>query len=108
MPEETKSTEEKNVNSEDAERNKTSAALAYIWILCLIPLLNNKKSKFAQFHAKQGLILFGLSVFAGVPVLGQILFLAILTFSVIGFIKASNGEWWKTPIIYEWSKKIKI
>lgn len=100
--------EEKNINNDDISKNKNSAALSYIWILCLIPLLNNKKSKFAQFHAKQGLILFGLSIFSGVPVFGQILFLLILIASVIGFIKASNGEWWKVPVIYEWSKKIKI
>ena len=99
---------EQNKNNDDVSKNKSSAALSYLWILCLIPLLSNKKSKFAQFHAKQGLILFGLSIFCGFPFFGQILFLVILVVSVIGFLKASNGEWWKVPYVYEWSKKIKI
>ena len=37
--------------------NKIIAALSYIGILCLIPLLAKKDSKFAQEHGKQGLIM---------------------------------------------------
>ena len=54
MPEEIKS----SGSDPDVEANKTVAALSYISILFLVPLLGKRDSKFAQFHAKQGLILF--------------------------------------------------
>lgn len=92
----------------DVEKNMTTAALSYAWILCLIPLLGKKKSKFSQFHARQGLVLLGLSIFTIVPFFGQLLMLAIIAISVTGIVKALNGEWWKIPVIYDWSKKINI
>ncbi|MDO9399399.1 MAG: hypothetical protein Q7T79_01790 [bacterium] len=101
-----------NDNLADITKNKNIAAISYIWILCLVPLLGNRNSKFAQFHAKQGLVLFIIEIIAGiliwVPLFGQLLALALLVISVMGIIKAQNGEWWKIPYIYEWSKKIKI
>ncbi|MBA3047468.1 hypothetical protein KKC83_01740 [Patescibacteria group bacterium] len=94
------------------EANKTLAALSYAWILCLVPLLGRRDSKFAQFHAKQGLVLFIIEIIAGlifwVPLFGQLLMLAIAVVAVMGIIKALNGEWWKIPYIYEWSKKINL
>jgi uncharacterized membrane protein len=102
----------KSSGNSDVEANKGIAALSYFWILCLIPLLGRKRSKFAQFHAKQGVILFGVEILAmfvsWFPILGQLLMLALLVVSVIGIIKALNGEWWKIPYIYEWSKKINL
>lgn len=41
----------------DVQNNKFMAVLAYIGILVLIPLFAAKNSKFAQFHARQGLTL---------------------------------------------------
>lgn len=41
----------------DIEQNKVMALLSYFGILVLIPLLGAKESKFARFHANQGLIL---------------------------------------------------
>jgi uncharacterized membrane protein len=96
----------------DVEENKIIAALSYAWILCLVPLLGKRKSKFAQFHAKQGLILFILELIASLlmwfPAFGQLLMLAFVVISVIGIIKALNGEWWKIPYVYNWSKKINL
>jgi uncharacterized membrane protein len=96
----------------DIEANKTVAALSYVWILCLVPLLGKKDSKFAQFHAKQGLVLFIIEIIGSLvswfPLLGQLLMLAMIIIAVMGIIKALNGEWWKIPYIYEWSKKINL
>lgn len=39
----------------DVEQNKVMAILAYFGILVLIPILAAKDSKFARFHANQGL-----------------------------------------------------
>lgn len=96
----------------DVEDNKTIAALSYAWILCLVPLLGKRDSKFAQFHAKQGLILFAIEIVAGLivwfPIFGQLFMLALVIVSVVGIVKTLNGEWWKIPFIYEWSKKINL
>jgi len=99
--------EKTTTTSNDVEKNKTNAAMSYVWILCFLPL-SKKHSKFAQFHAKQGLILFLLSFATIVPMFGMLLGIAIIIISAMGVIKALNGEWWKIPIVYEWSKKINL
>lgn len=104
--------EEKNSASmsKDVVDNKGIAALSYAWALCLIPLLTKRKSKFAQFHAKQGLILFAIEVIASFFIWFQpfhsLLMLALVIVSILGIIKTLNGEWWKVPYVYSWSKKI--
>ncbi|MEK7097426.1 MAG: hypothetical protein AAB906_01100 [Patescibacteria group bacterium] len=99
-------------NDTDVEENKTIAALSYVWILFLVQILGKRKSKFAQFHAKQGFILFVIeliaSLFMWFPIFGQLLMLALLIVAVMGFVKTLNGEWWEIPYIHEWSKKIKL
>ncbi len=108
MPEDKKA----KIEDKDILENKTIAALSYAWILFLVPLLGKRDSKFAQFHAKQGLILFIIELVAGFfmwfPIFGQLLMLALVLVSVLGIIKALNGEWWKMPVVYEWSKKINL
>lgn len=104
--------EEKKPLDPDVEANKTVAALSYAWILCLVPLLGKRDSKFAQFHAKQGLVLFGIELLASFFVWFQpfhaLFMMAVVIVSVIGIYKALNGEWWKVPYVYEWSKKINL
>lgn len=96
----------------DVEINKNVAILSYVWILCLVPLLGKKNSKFAQFHAKQGLVLFVLEIIASLiiwfPFFGQLFMLILIVVSVMGIVKVLNGEWWKIPFIYGWSKKINL
>ncbi len=58
MTEETPQQAEPTVDQKDVEENKIMAVIAYFGILCLIPLLAKKDSPYAQFHAKQGLVLF--------------------------------------------------
>ena len=96
----------------DVEKNKVMAALSYVWILCLVPLLGKRDSEFAQFHAKQGLVLFIIEIVASLlvwfPIIGQLVMLALLIVSVVGIVKALNGERWEIPYIYNWSKKINL
>ena len=102
----------KKSNSKDIEENKVVAALSYFWILCLIPLLTKRDSKFVQFHAKQGLVLFGIEILGTfvywVPLFGWSLALLFFVVSVMGAIKTLNGEEWEIPYIYDWSKKINL
>lgn len=87
------------------------AALSYIWILCLIPLLSSK-DEFVKFHARQGFVLFiievALVLVAWIPVIGWVLFLIVAIIALVGIIKALNGEKWEIPYIGQWAKKIKI
>lgn len=115
-----KSTTHKSANdakhsfsADDIKKNKEIAALSYIWILCLVPLLLKKNSAYAQFHAKQGLTILiawvVILIIGIVPILGWIIWffgmIAIVLVSIAGVIKTLNGEAWKIPFVYEWSKK---
>jgi len=93
---------------QDIEDNKVVAALSYIWLLFLIPMLLKKDSKFCQFHAKQGLILFLFSLIAWFPIIGWLVGLAIIIISVMGIVKTLAGESWEVPFIYDLSKKINL
>ena len=92
----------------DILNNKVVAALSYIWILFLLPLLLKKDSKFCQFHSKQGLILFLFSFVAWFPIIGWLIGLAIIIVSVVGIVKTLAGERWEIPFIYDLSKKINL
>lgn len=93
--------------AKDAEDNKVLSILAYIGILFLIPLLAAPNSKFARFHANQGLVLFLAelisSVLCAVPVIGWIsggiLSVITLVLSILGIIAAAKGEMKELPII---------
>jgi len=51
--------EEKKVKSGgEVEEGKVYAIVGYLGILFLIPLLALPKNKFAQYHARQGMVLF--------------------------------------------------
>ncbi len=99
--------------AKDVEDNKVIAALSYIFILCFIPLFLKKNSAFTQFHAKQGLTItigwFALWIFGIIPILGWMVAffgnIALLIVSILGVTKTLNGESWKIPFIYEWSKQ---
>ncbi|OGF30030.1 hypothetical protein A2223_02490 [Candidatus Falkowbacteria bacterium RIFOXYA2_FULL_35_8] len=100
----------------DIEENKAIAAIGYLGILCLVPLLLAKKSKFAQFHGKQALVLFIAEVIVSfvniIPVLGQIIWVIALVYflimTVTGIIKAMNGESWEMPILGKYTSKIDL
>ena len=93
----------------DIESSRLVAALSYVWILFLIPLFLKRDSKFAQFHAKQGLVIFLIEfVLMWIPVIGHALLVVVIVMAIFGIIKAYNGESWKMPLIYNWSEKIKL
>jgi uncharacterized membrane protein len=95
-------------NEKDVQENKLWALLGYLGILCLIPLLAKKDSKFAQFHAKQGLILLIGEFFVWIPFLGWILGIIIFVFWIMGVINVFSGKMKPLPIIGELAAKINI
>jgi uncharacterized membrane protein len=125
MPKETTKEDKKTENTaggtasaKDIEENKALNFLSYLGILALVPLLAKKDSKFAQFHAKQGLVLFvGWFVIAWIsgfiPFLGWFLIVpAISIFGIVlaimGLINVANGEMKELPVIGEFAKKINL
>ncbi len=95
-------------DEQDIEQNKIWALLAYIHILFLIPLLAKKESKFAQFNAKQGLIMFVLEFFVWIPILGWLLGIALFIVWIIVVINVLQGKYWKIPVIGDLTEKINI
>lgn len=94
----------------DIQENKIIAALAYLWILSIVVLLVKKDSKFAQFHAKQGLVLFIASIIAGfIPFFGWLILGPIIGIvALIGLIQALLGKYWEIPLVSDLAKKINL
>lgn len=85
---------------DDVEENKDMAALSYVWILSLIVFVTRRHSPFVRFHAKQGIVLFVLSIlFWAVPFVGRLLELVILGFCAFGFIAAAQGQRKELPFV---------
>ena len=96
----------------DVESNKVIAALSYVGIICFVPLLLKRNSKFAQWHAKQGLILFIVEVIAFVlniiPGVGFIIMLIAIIFSILGIKAALEGRFWKMPFVHKYVGKLNL
>lgn len=92
---------------DDVQKNKLLAAISYLYLVSLIILLVKKDSPFAQFHAKQGFILFIASLVAGfIPVFGILLHLVVFALMIAGLIMALQGKWFKMPLISQLAEKI--
>ena len=102
----------------DVEKNKAMGVLAYLSWLVLIPIFAAKDSKFARFHANQGLVLLIASAIFGVVrwILSEILFaiswrlyfvtiiisllgLVFLALAIIGIVNAATGKAKELPVI---------
>jgi uncharacterized membrane protein len=85
-----------------------AAILSYLNVLVFIPLFFCRKSEFAQFHAKQGIILlivwvlFYFSFYF--PVVPYVFALIILIYTLIGVINVITGKRRKLPFIGKFAK----
>lgn len=95
-------------DQKDIQENKLWALLGYLGILCLIPLLAKKDSKFAQFHAKQGLIMLIAWFFVWIPVIGWLMGLALIILWIMAIINVFSGKMTKLPVIGDLAEKINI
>ncbi len=102
----------------DINQNKGMAILAYLGILVLIPIFAANGSKFARYHANQGLVLLITEVLYGIAygILSAIIMLiswrlaflvsliglvgiVFLVLLIIGIMNAANGKAKELPII---------
>lgn len=94
--------------AKDVQENKLWAFVGYLGLLCLIPLLAKKDSRFAQFHAKQGLVLTIASFLGMIPFLGVLIGIVIFVFWLMGIISVFQGQMKPLPIVGELAQKINI
>ena len=93
---------------DDVAENKLWALLGYLGVLCLIPLLGRKESEFAQFHAKQGLVLLIGWVVSWFPVFGWAIGIIAFVLSIMGIINVLSGKKEKLPIVGDLAEKINL
>lgn len=98
-------------NVEDIRRNKGVSSLAYIPLLFWIPLVARSNSRFAKFHANQGLIFFIVMAvldiverfFTFIPYLHSLISACVsligLCYFLYGFINTLNGNARELPFI---------
>ncbi len=104
------------MDPQDIENNKVISLFSYIGILFLIPLLAAKDSRYARFHANQGIILFIFAIIVNIVIailglipivgliIGWVLSIAELVLVIIGIVNAVTGKAKELPLI----GKIKI
>lgn len=110
------------ITPEDIQQNKVMAILAYF--IFFLPLLAAKESKFARYHANQGLVLLiagfavgiissiingilfaaamtmgSLGAIAIVGTLFTLVYLAIAVLGILGIVNAAQGKVKPVPVI---------
>ncbi|HKN47094.1 MAG TPA: hypothetical protein VJ144_03895 [Candidatus Polarisedimenticolia bacterium] len=118
--------EDASVTPEDLdEEDKVMLVFSYLWVLALVPFLVTRR-EYVRWHAKQGLILCGVSclAFLGIIFVGAImatlskvfawlfafglinLLLLYLALALVCVIKAIRGERWAIPFLGDLVEKI--
>ncbi|MBF0626955.1 MAG: hypothetical protein HQL91_01920 [Magnetococcales bacterium] len=93
---------------------KMLAAMSYLGILSLVPLVVNREDPYVRFHARQGIVLWMWEVLAiyslVIPGVGRAFFgissLLCFLFSVIGLVSVFTGRAWKLPLVGNWAESI--
>jgi uncharacterized membrane protein len=112
VPEPVATGTERKFDAKDIEENKYVAALSYFGILFVVPMFLKKESPFAQFHAKQGLVItiawiVGSFVF-WFPLLGWALAIVLFVADVMALFRTLSGEAWEIPYVKDAVKKLNI
>jgi len=92
---------------------KIFAVLAYLSILCIIPLIMKKENDFVLFHGKQGLVIFvgEVAIFISsiiFPWLFKAGMFILFVLSFLGIIAVLKGQYLKLPIVTEIAEKITL
>lgn len=101
-------------NNNDIEKNKGMGIISYIGILFIIPLVAAKDSKFARYHANQGLVIFlavtilsfACGIVSAMPFIGfmggilsSIVTAVAFIYEILGIISAAKGEMKELPFV---------
>jgi fumarate reductase subunit D len=98
-----------------SDEGRMAAIMAYIPLLCFVPLLSMKENKEARFHARQGVLLFLIELVAVlflIDAISDLVFKGILigavALSVAGIVFAVQGKNYRLPIISDMADKAKL
>ena len=113
-----------NLDQNDAQANKLAAVLAYLGILVVVTLIIAPDSKFARYHANQGicLLIIGavysiaskiiMGIFKFIPIIGALISMVLglvglvfFVLMILGIVNAVNGEMKPLPIIGKYHKR---
>ena len=109
-------------------RERWLAAICYVPILVVVPILSREKSAFLVRHCRQGFALLFAEIVGWlflhllgstvgmIPILGFLIvlvvnFLVVLVFlglTIMGFVRALFGEIWRIPYLDELAEKVPI
>ncbi len=100
----------------DLPDDRFIAAIGYLGVLCVVPLILKRDSVFAMHHGKQGLVLLiaWMALWIGnvIPVLGQIVWMlgtiALIILMILGVINALHGRMWEMPFLGNFAKQLKL
>jgi len=96
----------------DIADNRIVAAISYLSILFLIPLVFARGSRFAQEHSKQGAILFICWVIGSfcfwIPLFGWLAAVILFVVNAYAFLECLNGKFWEIPYLGKLREKIKL
>ena len=94
----------------DIRVNKDIAAFSYVWIMSVIVFVARKDSRFIQYHSRQGIVLFLLTIPAAfIPIVGNFLILLLAAGMILGFIHAAQGKYEDVPVAGDLAKgKLKL
>ena len=107
---ETKFSGHEKTSSRDSGK-KWQAALAYLPLICLIPLFLNRDDPEIQHHAKQGFILFLvilLALLLKIDAIWDMIILIALAAAIVGAIGVLVGGNIKLPFLGDIADKFKI
>lgn len=82
--------------------SKAMGIVAYLfgWIgLIIAACAGNREDEFTKFHINQALMIDICSLIVIIPVIGQILWVVLLVFRIIGLIWAISGKMYSLPIV---------
>lgn len=102
-----------NFSKQEILDGKIYALLAYLSILCIIPLIVKKDNPFVLAHGKQGLVLFIIQTAVWIlsivipMVLAPLMFILMLL-SFCGLIAVVKGEFVRLPVVADWADKISL
>ncbi len=103
-----------NVNTKAPGDHTVLAALSYIGPLVIVAYVTGKDNDFVKFHAKQGMVLFGIevivwvfmSMFYSIIMLITLVQVATFILSIIGIVNVVQGHKKELPLIGQFAKNI--
>lgn len=108
---ETASETKSEAGDQDQTRVKWLAALAYLPLICLIPLFMSREDEFIQKHAKQGFILFLIEIVAmlmKIDAIWNLIIIICLAAAVVGVLGILIRGEVRIPILADLADRLKM